>query len=160
MKKKYLLYLLFSLISLTLVFVLIKNNKKEVKLEQTSYGSAINIIKSTESHKIQNNGIEATEVKLFKLKNSLKVVSTLKNNTESDINGFFIELELLDSSGKTVFPMSVNSDTKIPAGKTVAIENYATLDNTTNEIVDVRIKTIEKDIQSSVVEEFDKMQAQ
>ncbi len=158
MNKKYLIYSIIGVIVLIIgatVITIINNNKKADLLnyvKEYGYDKPISVIKSTTSKPIEKDGVEATQLELYKLDNSLKVITTLKNNTDNEINGFFIQLALLDKNGNVVFPMAVNSGEKIMPGKTLTIENYATIDNKTKVIVDAKIESI--NIVSSTLNEL------
>ena len=163
MKKLSILFIILLVIVVSVVtfYKFNSNTKKEedllMSVKSNGYDTPILTIKSEKDHKIEMNDIELVNSKIYKLDNSLKVLTTIKNNTDRNLDGFLLMFELVDADGNTVFPMAVNSDEVIKSGASITVENYATIEEDTKNIVDLRLISADKTISNSVNEAFGKM---
>ena len=102
------------------------------------------VIKSTKDSPIVKDGLEATKIKVRKVFNDYEITATIKNNTKEKVNGFYIEIFLLDSKGDTVTYISENSDSIIEPNKNYILNSSITGLDKEIEISGARIGTLEK----------------
>lgn len=116
-------------------------------------------IQSTTENKIEMDDIEATNIEIINNYGDLQVATTLKNNSNTIINGFFIELSLLDESGYTVTNISINSNESIEPNQELTIfNNVAGLEPNLN-ISNAKILSIEKNaIQENIENSFNEIE--
>ena len=169
MNKKKLAFLIVILILILLgIFIIIKckNNKdenismpnKQAEITDENIENIFNI-NSSERNPIEKNGVEATALTILKSGDQLEVKTTLKNKTEEDINGYFIEIELLDANGNKVTAIASNSKDSIKAGESIEICNYVSGLENQNQIKGARIKELSKlNMQDSIEKTFDDME--
>lgn len=131
---------LFIVIVCLIAFLVIKNN---TKLEESNTNQNYLSIQSTKEHKITKDGIEAENIELIKEPGRIKVVTTIKNNTENVINNFFLEVKLLDDNGKQITSIAKTSTEKIPANQTIQIINYVTGVSNMQSITNAKIGLLE-----------------
>lgn len=113
--------LIFIVVCLIIFFILTKH-----KSSDTNENSNIIIIKSTRDRKIEKDSLEATEMKIIKNETEITIVATLKNNSDSPINGFFIEFHLLDNSEKVITSFSNNCNQTIEPYSSIECTSYVT----------------------------------
>ena len=131
---------IFIVIICLIVFFVIKNN---IKATDSSNNENYLSIQSTKEHKITKNGIEAENIELIKEPGRIKVVTTIKNYTDSTINNFFLEVKLLDANGNEVTSIAKNSNEKIPANQTIQITNYVSGVSNMQNITSAKIGLLE-----------------
>ena len=96
--------------------------------------------------------VEATTIKISNNAGDVKVDTILKNNSDEDIHGFFIEINLLDKDNNIITTLSENSEKTIKAHSEHALTNYITaLDNAEN-ITNAQIVTMEKNSIKNMLE--------
>lgn len=100
--------------------------------------------------------IEATNIEVIYNQGELQVSTTLKNNSSETLNGFFIEIGLLDENANTVSTIAQNSEETIePNQEITIINNVVGFDEQTN-IVNAKIVSIEKNtIQDTIDNSFE-----
>lgn len=115
-------------------------------------------IKSSKDKKIEKEEIEAISIKLFKNADNIEVITNLKNNSDKDIEGFFIEIGLLDKDGNEVTVIAENTDAVIKSNETYKLQNYVTMSLENSKIEDAKINRIEKNTAQIVEDsmEFEK----
>ena len=172
-KKKSLLILISILIIIILaiiIFFVIKhfNNVVEpsntVENENTinnGYSDTLPTtnIQSSEDNPIEMNDIEATNIEIINNYGELQVLTTLKNNSNETINGFFIELALLDENDNTITSIAQNTEETIEPNNELTITNNVTgIDNNVS-ITNAKIISIEKNtIQDSIENSFNEVE--
>lgn len=110
-------------------------------------------IQSTAENPIQMNDIEATNIEVVYNFGELQISTTLKNNSAETLNGFFIEIALLDENSDTVSTIAQNSEETIePNQEITIINNVAGFDNQIN-IVNAKVVSIEKNTTQSNIED-------
>ena len=167
-KKKVALAIVVILIAVVLVvFIATKVMKKDGNSSENTakdIGEATVVdnynieIKSSKKNKIEKDGIVAEEIKLQILGDQLQVLTKLKNESGEKLDGYLIEMELVDESGKSLTTIAKNSDEVVESGATVELENYVMgLDNP-QDIRGAKIKTFEKmSAQQSLEQTFEDM---
>ena len=147
-KKKYIIVIiiLIILIAVIAVFIIKKPkesntiHKVEEKIENPDF-----IIKGSETKKIEEKDIEVKEMKIEKEEGQLKIITELINNSEKELNGVNIILELLDKEGNSVTAISSKINEKVLPKKTFIMESYAGINKEIEDITDIRIVSVEKD---------------
>ena len=167
-KKKVALAIVVILIAVVLVvFIATKVMKKDGNSSENTakdIGEATVVdnynieIKSSKKNKIEKDGIVAEKIKLQILGDQLQVLTTLKNESGEKLNGYLIEMDLVDESGKSLTTIAKNSNDVVEAGATIELENYVMgLDNP-QDIEGAKIKTLEKmSAQQSLEQTFEDM---
>ena len=132
------------------------NNGSESAGNNTVNGTVT--VKSTEEKPILLNEVEATNIEIIRVNsNNLEIHTTLKNNSDEDINGFFIVVGLLDKDGNQINVIAQNSEEVIKANSELVIYNNASVEDT-QKVVDARMITFEKTpTQNSIENAFDEM---
>lgn len=110
-------------------------------------------IKSTESNPIEKNGVEAESIDIEVEGSQLKVTTTIKNNTEEALNGFFIQINLLDNNDNLITTISKSSEEIVEVGATYKAENYVMDLEAKGQISKAQIVEVEK---STIGEALDK----
>lgn len=112
-------------------------------------------VKQNNSDNSKNSEISVEEMKILKQNSEIKVITILKNNSNKDIKGYYISLELLDDKGNRVTTISDNSDETIPANGTLNIINYASISEDMQNITDARVLKIEKNMDDELTDAFE-----
>lgn len=132
---------------------ILKNN-----INKTSNGITI---KSTASQPIKKDDIEVSSIEITKETEVLSVKTIIKNHMNKNLNGFYIEIHLLDKGGNLITLITKNTNEQIKAndeyilnssivGNDVNIDNIASakieslvnstiennIDNTFNEMLE------------------------
>ena len=170
--KKILISVIIMIIIIVLVaigvgiFFITRNQESESEsgsdnvsiVEQENGIKTVNI-KSTDANPIEMDGIESTNIDIIDNFGELEVTVTLKNNTSETLNGFFIEMDLLDANGNTVSTIAQNSQEKIEPNQELTIMNNVTgLEGEIN-ITNAKIVSIEKNtIQENIENSFNEME--
>ena len=153
MKNKKYLFLTILLVIIVLlvigIFVAINSNKKDSEENNsTSDNSVFSIsnmtLKSTSKNPITKNEIEATNIEIKNNFGELQVITTLKNNSSEEINGFFIQIDFLDHNKNIITSISDNSTSKISPNGELTIENTISGLETGSNIVSAQISYFEK----------------
>ena len=110
-------------------------------------------IQSTEENKIERDEVEVKNINIKIIGNIVNVSVTLQNNSNETLNGYYIEIELLDSEGNVKAVLTDNSKTTINAGETTVIENSIMDIDNSKEITNARIKELSK---NNVMKTFEK----
>lgn len=69
--------------------------------------------KSTDQNKIERKKIEALEIKVIKKSLGADIITTLKNNKDTTINGVFMNVYILNAEGKVVTSAIIDINKKI-----------------------------------------------
>ena len=126
------------------------DNNSEVILTSTM------IIKSTKEKPIEKDGIEISNMQIVIKTNELNVETTLKNNTNEDLNGFFIHIDLLDENNKRITSITEGSDEILKAHGEIKLYNNVSGLKKNSEIKDIKIVELEKtSIANNMKENFD-----
>ncbi len=127
------IYLIIALLIALLVLVVIffciskpNSNKITQNVQKDSSNDLLHTttLKSTPDNPIEKYGIESTNIEIVNNLCELQIVTTLKNNSNELLDGFFIEIVLLDESGNTITTISENSEQKIEAHGEYSLTNY------------------------------------
>lgn len=155
-------YIIITVIILILVasigiicFMKLKNKNINSKNEVESniiYNKETNI-KSTQENPIKYEEIEATNIDVKYISGTLEIDTTLKNNSNDDIDGFFITIDLLDEKGNTVTSISDNSNEKIGANKEISIKNYVVEEENIDAICNAKIVSFEKNSVKDILDD-------
>lgn len=142
-----------------------KNNDEDIDME-LSNESVDNIqsnnyegtpqvitIKSTKENPIEKDNVEVTNIEITDNFGDLQVTTTLKNNSNEFLNGFFIEIDLLDKDGKVVTSISQDSEQKVEANTEFTFTTGVVQLPNAIDIVNARIKTIEKSSTKNLIDE-------
>lgn len=155
MEKKYIYLIIFaSIVIITISVFSIKEKISNDKMQDNVISDQVNneeiedkntfVIKSTKEMPIVKDGLEATKIKVRKVFNDYEITATIKNNTKEKVNGFYIEIFLLDSKGETVTYISENSDSIIEPNKNYILNSSITGLDKEIEISGAKIGTLEK----------------
>lgn len=127
--------------------------------ESNSLSTQTYTIKSSKDKPIEMEGLEAIKVQLIYTDEQLEVITTLQNNTEEDIQGFYISLRLLDENNNIITYISYNSEETIKSHNTITFNNYITgLDNA-EDIKDVAINhLIKNSLKNTFNQNFEDME--
>lgn len=167
--KTILFFLVLLIVLAIIVFFVVKNindSKNSIQTtqeDQTNSSDTVDSktvnIQSTTENPIQMDDIEATNIEVIYNQGELQVSTTLKNNSSETLNGFFIEIALLDENANTVSTIAQNSEETIEANQEITIiNNVAGFDEQTN-IVNAKIVSIEKDtIQDTINDSFEEVE--
>lgn len=164
-KKKYivgLIVLILILIILLGIFIFAKKAKNDVA-QNTIESSEENLqetftIQSTKNHPIQKDDIEATKIEVIRNSDEYIIHTTLKNNSQEPIEGFFITLSILDEKGNTITSISENSSESIPVNGELVLTNYVTGIDKNVKCSSAKIDTLEKNnIKDNLENAFDTM---
>lgn len=145
--------ILLVLIIGIILFIIIynNNNSKNNSLNETSDSTQIAqssiptfTIESTKDSPIEKDGIEASSLQIKNNSGDVEIITTLRNNTDENIHGFFIEISLLDKNNNIVTTISENSEETIKANSSYALTNYVSNLNNAGDITSARIETLEK----------------
>lgn len=171
--KKILLSIIIIIVILLLfIFLLINNSNHNdevvdnfvedevIPLQGDENLDEIVTIQSTPKNPISMDNIEVSEIKITGVEDQLKVVSTIKNNTSETLNGFFIQIDLLDANGNVITTLSENSNENIEAnGGTTAITNYVSGISNGTDIVNAKISSLDKNnIKDTLDNAFDSIE--
>lgn len=159
-KKVYIGLGIIAIVIILIVGIIIakkENDKKKEneKNQEIQYNNSISdsndssanqpfIIKSSDANPIEKDNVEIVKVEVLNNYGSLEVSTTLKNNSTESLNGFFIELELLDESGNIITSVATNSEQQVlPNAECTFTSSVVELPNA-EKIVNARIANIEK----------------
>ena len=169
MKKKKMLFLIIAILLIVIIaiitFLIIKNNssKENESNNTTSIQDEYNpnlpvtTLTSTSENPIKKDDIEATKIILINNFGELELETTLKNNSNEEINGFFIQIDFLDENGNTLTSISNNSQDVIDAkGELIMRNTISGLESDIN-IKSAKISyfeknTVQENIENSMTE--------
>ena len=115
-------------------------------------------IESTSENKIEKDGIEAQSIYIKSYTNELEIKTTLKNNSSEKVEGYMIEIELLDDEGNTMTTISDNSQEVLEAGETKEMLNYVVGLENQDQIRNAKIISLEKNnIEETMEKSFEGM---
>lgn len=160
-KKIYVIILIFILVLALAIIMFYANKYNSSKLAQNSQEQEnvdtdllkTTTFKSTSDNPIEMNGIEATTIKILNNLGELQILTTLKNNSNETLNGFFIEMALLDETGNTITTITENSEQKIEAHDEFSVTNYVAGLTTESNISNVKIVSLEKNTLKDTIED-------
>ncbi len=110
-------------------------------------------IKSTKENPIEKDNVEVTNIEITDNFGDLQVTTTLKNNSNEFLNGFFIEIDLLDKDGKVVTSISQDSEQKVEANTEFTFTTQVVQLPNAVDIVNARVKSIEKSSTKNLIDE-------
>ena len=129
------------------------NQEESVENDNTTSFHKTQTIESTEEKSISKDSIEATKINIYKDDAQIRVEATLKNISDKPINGFFIEIALLDKKGNTVTTVAENSTQKIDVGKSYLFTSNVVGSDYSN-IASAKISTFEPNINQDINEQI------
>lgn len=109
-------------------------------------------LKSTSDNPIQKDNIEASNIEIINTLGDLKIITTLKNNSNEAVEGFFIVIDLLDENGEVVTTIAKNSNDKIEANGEFVLTNYASQPTDKKSIKSAKITSLEKNSMRTTIE--------
>ena len=140
MKKRNIIFIIiFILIAFLLLGAYFINQKRDDNITSE--------IKSTLFNQISKDGIVVKDIKIFQDGKNIKMITTIKNKTNSNINELFISVNLLDKDGKYVTTIATRIDELIAKNGTSEFTAHAKLDNEDTIIKSAEISEV--DIQST-----------
>ena len=161
-KKIGLLVLIIFIILVVIISVIIinKDSKNNISNHENENSEMENLedtikvtnIESTSDNPIKKDGIEATKLIVTANSNEVQVETTLKNNTNELLEGFFIKIALLDKDGNIITTIAKNSTDNIEANDEITIMNNVTECDDAQKIVRAEIKTLEKKAPTKAIE--------
>lgn len=164
-KKIYALIFLIIILILMIIFEIInlkrqkddsnKNNEleqstQEIMQEDENQEDVTINIKSDSEHPIKLDEIEATNIEIKCVSNTLQVFTTLKNNSNEKLDDFYIEMELLDENENKVTTLYGKVD-GIEAHSEKVINNNVTELNNGRKICKAKIVSIEKETVEDII---------
>ena len=116
------------------------------------------IIKSTKENPIEKDNVEVTNIEVIESLGELQVTTTLKNNTNETLNGFFIEIYFLDKDGNEITSISEDSEKKVEPNEEFSFYNTVAEIPNGKDIINARIGSLEKSSTRNYIENaFDEM---
>lgn len=153
-KKKVIIVVMAVLVILAIVFgiiFIIKKNNKNNATDTTDTESAeaeatleTFSIKNSSKNVLKKDGIEVESIDFRIIGEELEVKTIIKNNTKEDLNGYMLDIDLLDRKGNVVTSISDNSTDVLKARKTKEILNYVVDLDDPKQIVSAKITSFEK----------------
>ena len=107
-KKEKIFILVIFILIITGIIVLFVKNKNNTMVEISETGEKTITIKSTGTNRIEKDNIEDEKITINVFDDQLEVKTVLKNNKSEDLNGYLIEIDLLDKDGNIVSTISDN----------------------------------------------------
>ena len=169
MKKKYLFLILF-IILVILIIVFTLSRKKENNIPNNTSNEVNSIdnsdvisqtvnIQSTHENPIEKDGLEAKNIEIVQNSSDLQVNTTLKNNSNEKIEGFFITINLLDENGNIITTLSENCEKTLEANEEYTISNSVVGIENKPSFTKAEITALEKGIFAKNIENaFDEME--
>lgn len=121
-KKIFIIIGILLLITLSLI-VIWKMNFNNNNQQDIFYEDKLNL-KNKNIEQIDNSGIKVTDMKLSQRGKQVKVTTTIKNNSGSDIDTFFISIELFNKEGKRETIITSSSKALIKVNETYTLNNF------------------------------------
>ena len=144
MKNKKLILFISSFI---IIFILLciavyffTDNKKNLQSSDPSTYT----ITSTENARIEKDEIEAEQIQIFKNDSQVEVITKLKNNSNKTINGYSIDIYVLNKEGKAVTSIVRTSKEKIKANDSIEFTSFITGIDNMETIESAKINSINK----------------
>lgn len=144
-RTKYIIIAIILIIAVIAGIIIIRNAKED----SFTVNGDTTLIKSTESHPIIKEGIEASTVELKKTGSDLEVSTLIKNTTNEDIKGYYIEIHLLDKNGETITMVAENSSNTIKAGEDYLFKSSVAGLEKDIDVADAKIGALEKNTLSN-----------
>ena len=136
--------ILIVIVGFSIFFIIKKNNVTNMQTNNDEQNFT-QTITSTEDNKIEKGELEVKELKIQKSGSEISVFSTIINNSNSTINGFFMNIALVNKDGEVLTSVVANYKEKIKPHESIDFTNYVTGEEINkNEIVDARIESLEK----------------
>lgn len=159
MKKKVIIIfivIIFLTILVSTIFILKNKNSNRASSKQNTSNNIVTdnesednlnkeiTIKSTENNKIEQDGITAEKIDIKVSGGDLEIITTLKNNSSDDLNGFLIEIELLDENGNEVTVITENSKEVVKPNQIIEFFNSVIDLENPERIANARILSLSK----------------
>ena len=126
--------------------------------EESKYKEFEYLIESNSDNKIEKDGIEAQKIYIKSYEDELEIKTTIKNNSSERINGYMIEIDLLDADGNVLTTISENSTEGIDAGESKEMINYVVGLEKQEQIRNAKITSFDKSsLGDSIDREFENM---
>lgn len=179
-KKKYILIGIIVLVILLIIAIIAilniekKNNinnenisNEEIEYDEVDQEKNLDptertlIIKSSTENPIEKDNIEIIKMEIISRANELQITTTLKNKTKENLNGFLIEINLLDKDGNIITSIAENSSEGINANCEFTFNSYVVGLSNSQDIVSAEIESLEKNnIQEEIEGSFEEMDKQ
>ena len=135
-------FIIIVIICFGVFFITRKNTTNET---QSNNEIQQQTIKSTEENKIEKDELEVKEIKIQRNGSEIEVITTIINNSDSTINGFFMDIAILNKDGKVLTSVVANYKENIKPHKSINYKNYVTGEEiNVDDVVDAKIKLLEK----------------
>jgi hypothetical protein len=130
------------LIVLILIAILIVSQYKIVSTPSLD-GQKV-VFKHSSATPLEIDGFEASEIEVNYIDDEIMVYTKIKNNTSEVVNGFFIEIELLDESNNHITLLAHTSKDKINPGQTIEFICASSLPEKAKIISKAKLITLQK----------------
>ena len=111
------------------------------------------VIKSTSENPIEKNGIEVTNIKIFReTPTSVQIDATIYNRSDKTLHGFFIEIGLYDVNGKYLYSISKNHKNDFKPNEKYLFHTGIGGDDEVAEIASAKIISTGNELENDVVE--------
>ncbi len=136
-----------------------ENNTETPEDEEETVLEEAKEIESTKKNPIEKDGVVAEKLELTRLADQLEVKTTIKNNSNEKLNGYSIDIELIDDDGNTITTIAHNSNKEINPGQGDELLNYVMGIKSLKNITGARIAQLTKSNISDYFEkQFDEME--
>lgn len=125
----------------------VQEDEEETVLEEAKE------IESTKKNPIEKDGVVAEKLELTRLADQLEVKTTIKNDSKEKLNGYSIDIELIDDDGNTITTIAHNSNKVIEPGQGDELLNYVMGIKSLKKITGARIAQLTK---SNIADYFEK----
>ncbi len=151
MKKRNIIFIIiFILIAFLLLGAYFINQKRDDNITSE--------IKSTLFNQISKDGIVVKDIKIFQDGKNIKMITTIKNKTNSNINELFISVNLLDKDGKYVTTIATRIEELIAKNGTSEFTAHAKLDNEDTIIKSAEISEVDIQSKKAITDNFNRIE--
>ena len=151
MKKRNIIFIImFILIVFLLLGAYFINKKRDNNITSE--------IKNTIYNQISKDGIVVKDIKIIQDGKNIKLITTIKNKTNSNINELFISVNLLDKDGKYVTTIATRIDELIAKNGTSEFTAYAKLDNEDTIIKSAEISEVDIQSKKAIEDNFNRIE--
>lgn len=152
-KKLYIIGIILFILFLIIGFIVHKPSKSKEKITINEDGELEEEIFEFDNFDysgLEDKDVTIKDVLVYIVNDSLKIETTLENNTRKEIDGFYVHLEFLDANDKVLFTSAKASDEKIPARGTITIDTFVSLNKENQKISSARIHALDKNTKDTI----------
>ena len=151
MKKRNIIFIImFILIVFLLLGAYFINKKRDNNITSE--------IKNTIFNQISKDGIVVKDIKIIQDGKNIKLITTIKNKTNSNINELFISVNLLDKDGKYVTTIATRIEELIAKNGTSEFTAHAKLDNEDTIIKSAEISEVDIQSKKAITDNFNRIE--